>query len=156
MTGLKPLRKLSHPQEVIRQFTPNWFTMNMGTGILFLMLAQFPFFVFGLKSLTRILFWADIGFYLLFCGMFIGRWVFFTKEALRLLDHPVQSMFLGGIPMGLAWRRSSIARSISMEASPLPFTRPWFCGSPMPPSLFSSAGWCHSTCSPGSPMPSRT
>ena len=102
MTDLKPLRKLSHPREAIRQFTPNWFTLNMGTGILFLMLAEFPFFVFGLVPLTRILFWADIGFYLLFCGMFIGRWVFFTRGALRLLDHPVQSMFLGAIPMGLA------------------------------------------------------
>jgi len=29
-------------REIVRQFTPNWFTVTMGTGILFLSLNQFP------------------------------------------------------------------------------------------------------------------
>ena len=31
---IRPLRQLEHPREVIRQFTPNWFAVTMGTGIL--------------------------------------------------------------------------------------------------------------------------
>ena len=30
----RPLVQLSHPREVVRQFTPNWFAVTMGTGIL--------------------------------------------------------------------------------------------------------------------------
>ena len=37
-----PLSRLSHPREVIRRFTPNWFTATMGTGILALALNQSP------------------------------------------------------------------------------------------------------------------
>lgn len=102
MTDFRPLRRLTHPRELVRQFTPNWFTLNMGTGILFLMLAEFPLFVPGLKATTHVLFWADIAFYATFVLLFAGRWIFFTKDALKLLDHPVMSMFLGAIPMGLA------------------------------------------------------
>lgn len=74
----------------------------MGTGILFLMLAEFPYHLPGLETLTRVLFWADIGFYVAFTILFAGRWLFFTSGALKLLDHSVMSMFLGAIPMGLA------------------------------------------------------
>lgn len=30
--GLRPLSNLSSPREVVRQFTPNWFTATMGTA----------------------------------------------------------------------------------------------------------------------------
>ena len=30
---LKPFSHHDHPSEVIRQFTPNWFTATMGTGV---------------------------------------------------------------------------------------------------------------------------
>lgn len=102
MIDLHPLRKLSRPREVVHQFTPNWFALNMGTGILFLMLAEFPIPVPGIEPLTRVLFWADIGFYVLFSILFVSWFAFFRHDAFRLLDHPVQSMFLGAIPMGLA------------------------------------------------------
>ena len=42
LTGLKPLSRLDHPREMIRQFTPNWFAATMGTGILALALPQVP------------------------------------------------------------------------------------------------------------------
>lgn len=102
MIDLRPLQKLSRPRELVHQFTPNWFALNMGTGILFLMLAEFPVPIPGITPLTRILFWADVGFYITFSILFISRFVFFRHDAYKLLDHPVQSMFLGAIPMGLA------------------------------------------------------
>lgn len=42
LQGLKPLSRLDHPREMIRQFTPNWFAATMGTGILALALPQIP------------------------------------------------------------------------------------------------------------------
>ncbi len=38
--------------EVVRQFTPNWFTVTMGTGILALALNQFPLSVSGLHEIA--------------------------------------------------------------------------------------------------------
>lgn len=99
---LHPLSRLSRPQEVIRQFTPNWFTATMGTGILALMLAQFPFHVPGLQAISRGLWIANIALFALLSVMFVARWVFFPDAFRRMLTHSVQSMFLGAIPMGLA------------------------------------------------------
>ena len=39
----KPFYQLEHHHEVIRQFTPNWFTMTMGTGVVALILSEFSF-----------------------------------------------------------------------------------------------------------------
>ena len=40
--GIRPLSRLEHPREVIRQFTPNWFAATMGTGILALACRRSP------------------------------------------------------------------------------------------------------------------
>ncbi len=59
-TGLKPFSLLSHPREVIRQFTPNWFAVTMGTGILSLALVQFPVHIPGLRALAEGLWFFNI------------------------------------------------------------------------------------------------
>ncbi|MDA8158885.1 MAG: TDT family transporter [Deltaproteobacteria bacterium] len=99
--GLRPLKYVSHPTDLIKQFTPNWFTMNMGTGILALMLGAFPYHIAGLHIIAESLWIADIALFILFSLLFIGRFVFYFESAKKLLGHPVQSMFLGAIPMGL-------------------------------------------------------
>ena len=101
MSSWKPLNRLPSPLELVRQFTPNWFTVNMGTGITFLLLAQFPAHITGLHDIAYGLFVADATLFALFAALFAARWVFFTKDAMPLLRHPVQSMFLGAIPMAL-------------------------------------------------------
>ncbi|WP_233279562.1 TDT family transporter [Acidihalobacter yilgarnensis] len=89
-------------KEIVRHFTPNWFTMNMGTGILFLSLHEsFPAALPGQDWLTRGLWWFDMGLYVLFSSLLLARLVWFPDSLGRLLRHPVQSMFLGAIPMGL-------------------------------------------------------
>ncbi len=101
MSAWKPLNRLPSPIELVRQFTPNWFTVNMGTGITFLLLAQFPAHIAGLHALAYALFIADAAIFALFACLFTARWLFFTRHAMPLLRHPVQSMFLGAIPMAL-------------------------------------------------------
>ena len=100
--GLRPLSNLSSPREVVRQFTPNWFTATMGTGILALALNQFPVAVPGLHSVAQGLWAFDIGLFVLFALLYGARWVMFTGEAARIFGHSVVSMFFGAIPMSLA------------------------------------------------------
>jgi hypothetical protein len=38
--------------EIVRNFTPNWFTVTMGTGVLALTLNQFPLAVPGLRAIA--------------------------------------------------------------------------------------------------------
>jgi tellurite resistance protein TehA-like permease len=48
---------LAKLREIIRQFTPNWFTVTMGTGILALALNQFPVEIPGLHGVAEGYWW---------------------------------------------------------------------------------------------------
>lgn len=98
----RPLTRLSSPVEVVRQFTPNWFTATMGTGILALALNQFSREVPVLHAVGRGLWVFNIGLFLVCCGLYAARWIFFFDGARRIFGHSVVSMFFGAIPMGLA------------------------------------------------------
>lgn len=100
--GNLPLSKLSHPREVIRQFTPNWFAATMGTGILALTLGQLPVQIPGLQLFAHGLWLFNIGLFVLFSVLYAARWVLFFDEARRVFGHSTVSMFFGTIPMGLA------------------------------------------------------
>ena len=97
----RPLTHLRHPREAIRYFTPNWFTMTMGTGIVLLMIHAFPYAFPGQAALTRGLWWGDMILYVAFSTLFAARLLVQRDTVRQLLCHPVQSMFLGAIPMGL-------------------------------------------------------
>ncbi|KUY62037.1 TDT family transporter [Burkholderia sp. RF2-non_BP3] len=86
----------------IRQFTPNWFAMTMGNGIVFLVIAGLPWHFAGQMQLARMLWAADSVLYVVFAGMFAARWIFYADTIRPMLHHPLQSMFLGAVPMGLA------------------------------------------------------
>jgi C4-dicarboxylate transporter/malic acid transport protein len=88
--------------EIVRNFTPNWFTVTMGTGVLALTLNQFPLAVPGLRAIATLLWLANIVLFALFSLLYGARWVFFPLEAKLIFRHPVMSMFFGAIPMGLA------------------------------------------------------
>jgi C4-dicarboxylate transporter/malic acid transport protein len=87
---------------IVRNFTPNWFTVTMGTGGVALALNQFPFDVPGLHALATALWLANIALFAVFAGLYAARWMLFPREARLIFDHPVMSMFFGAIPMGLA------------------------------------------------------
>jgi C4-dicarboxylate transporter/malic acid transport protein len=88
--------------ETVRQFTPNWFTVNMGTGILALALNQAPFITPVLHRIAECLWFSNIGLFVLFAALYAARWLLFPREARRIFGHSVMSMFFGAIPMGLA------------------------------------------------------
>jgi C4-dicarboxylate transporter/malic acid transport protein len=86
----------------IRQFTPNWFTVTMGTGILALAINQFPSAAPGLHAAGQALWLINIALFGLFSALYAARWILFPAEARRIFGHSVMSMFFGAIPMGLA------------------------------------------------------
>ena len=96
---LRPFKRLAHPREVIRQFTPNWFAVVMGTGVLALALPQA---FAGLHGVAEVLWWLAAGLFVLFGVLYGARWLMFFHEARRIFTHSTVSMFFGTIPMGLA------------------------------------------------------
>ncbi len=95
-------RRHSGLLEIIRQFTPNWFTATMGTGILALALNQFPWPIPGLHTIAIGLWMANIVLFITFSLLYAARWIIFFDGAKRIFGHSVISMFFGAIPMGLA------------------------------------------------------
>ena len=88
--------------EIVRNFTPNWFTVTMGTGALALTLNQFPLAIPGLRAVAVGLWLGNIALFTLFSLLYAARWLLFPREAALIFRHPVMSMFFGAIPMGLA------------------------------------------------------
>ena len=88
--------------ERVRFFTPNWFTLTMGTGVLALAIAQATTASGVLFSLGCLLWMLNLGLFTLFSFLYIGRWVAYPQESAKIIDDPQMSMFLGTIPMGLA------------------------------------------------------
>lgn len=81
-----PLRGLPHPLarldgslELVRQFTPSWFTAAMGTGILALALNQPPFWLPGAQAIARGLWPFDIVLFVLFAALYLARWVLSSR-----------------------------------------------------------------------------
>lgn len=95
-------RRHSGLLEIIRQFTPNWFTATMGTGILALCLNLLPLPIPGLHLAGMVLWLFNIVLFTVFSGLYAARWVIFYDGARRIFGHSVMSMFFGAIPMGLA------------------------------------------------------
>ncbi|MNR89182.1 C4-dicarboxylate transporter/malic acid transport protein [compost metagenome] len=98
----KPFTQLGQRHNVIRQFTPNWFTVSMGTGVVALIVSEFPM----LKALTwqlgTGLWYFNILLFVLFSVLYGLRWAFYPHEAKQIFQHPSMSLFLGTIPMALA------------------------------------------------------
>lgn len=98
----KPFYQLEQTRDVIRQFTPNWFTMTMGTGVVALILSEFPFAQALLWQVATGLWQFNIMVFSAFMMLYLLRWLIYPQEAKQIFSHPSMALFLGAIPMGLA------------------------------------------------------
>lgn len=98
----RPFTRLPEPLAFIRHFTPNWFAMTMGTGVLALVIAHLPWPIAGANALAEALWWLGVALFAIFTLLFGLRLALYRDTVWPMLLHPVQSMFLGAIPMGLA------------------------------------------------------
>lgn len=98
----RPFSRLPEPWAFVRHFTPNWFAMTMGTGVLALVIAHLPWALPGQMLLAEALWLFGVVLFALFALLFLTRVLLHRDTLWPMLLHPVQSMFLGAIPMGLA------------------------------------------------------
>ena len=99
---LRPFTRLPEPWAFVRHFTPNWFAMTMGTGVLALVIANLPWAFAGRDDLAFALWLINALLFVTFSLLFAARCLLFRDTFMPMLTHPVQSMYLGAIPMGLA------------------------------------------------------
>lgn len=98
----KPFTQLGQRHNIIRQFTPNWFTVSMGTGVVALIVSEFPMIKALTWQLGTGLWYFNILLFVLFSVLYGLRWAFYPHEAKQIFQHPSMSLFLGTIPMALA------------------------------------------------------
>lgn len=97
-----PFYQLPTKQNIIREFTPNWFAITMGTGVMALIMANFPVASDIFYRVGHTLWLINSLLFSIFTVLYLARWYFYPHEAKQILQHPSMSLFLGTIPMGLA------------------------------------------------------
>lgn len=117
----KPLTR--HDQgwrRVVRNFTPSfvpnvsscqsnanltptrWFSVTMGTGIVSILLHNLPYNGVWLYWISVMIFALNVLLFSMGCIMSILRYTLYPEIFRVMVTHPVQSMFIGTFPMGLA------------------------------------------------------
>lgn len=107
----KPMRR-SGIKERVLHFTPSWFSVTMGTGVVATLLNLLPWSSIhsGLRYPAACFLLADIVIFILFLCAFFARYLMYPEVVPLTIKHPQKSMFLGTIPMGLITIISGIAQ----------------------------------------------
>jgi len=95
------LRDINCKCEIIKNFTPSWFALVMGTGILAMTSLFYSQYIPFLKNISFLLFYFNTVLFFILLIPWILRWIIFKKEALKDLEHPVISNFYATIAIGM-------------------------------------------------------
>ncbi|CDM28246.1 hypothetical protein DTO013E5_3848 [Penicillium roqueforti] len=89
-------------RRIVRNFSPSWFAVTMGTGIVSVLMVSIPFD-------TPVLYYLSIVFFLLNAVLFtlafitsVLRYTLYPEIWQVMIQDPTNSLFLGTIPMGFA------------------------------------------------------
>ncbi|KAK5047789.1 hypothetical protein LTR84_006454 [Exophiala bonariae] len=101
-TFLAPTRYDVGWRRVVRNFSPSWFSVTMGTGIVSVLLISIPF-----KAAW--LYWLSVAFFILNAVLFtcaflisVLRYTLYPEIWSVMIADPTNSLFLGTVPMGFA------------------------------------------------------
>ena len=97
----RPSARLPLLSQAVRHFGPNWFAATMGTGVVALILGHFSALPLFYEA-GRLLWLLNMGLFALFSALYLAHWLLHRETARSIASHPVLSMALGTIPMGLA------------------------------------------------------
>ena len=86
----------------ILNFTPSWFSVTMGTGIMSILLHTSPHKFSGEAVIGTVLYFVNVFLFISFSLVTLIRYIIFPWAFMRMISHSSQSLFLGTIPMGLA------------------------------------------------------
>ncbi|KAL0956587.1 hypothetical protein HGRIS_002725 [Hohenbuehelia grisea] len=89
-------------KDIVRNFAPAWFAVNMGTGAISLLFYAFPYGngSQGLNVFALIFFFLNLVLFATFVLVQCVRYAMFPDIWWIMLYHPVQSLYLGCMPMG--------------------------------------------------------
>ncbi|KAJ3578073.1 hypothetical protein NPX13_g2493 [Xylaria arbuscula] len=89
-------------RRIIIGFTPSWFSVNMGTGITSILLHNFPYNASWLYWISVVIFALNVLLFSVFSVISVLRYILFPGLWTATIKNPVQSLFLGTFPIGLA------------------------------------------------------
>lgn len=89
-------------RRIVLNFTPSWFSVNMGTGIVSILLHNLPYNGDWLRFISIAIFALNVVLFFTFLLISAVRYTLFRGLFTAMLRHPVQSLFLGTFPMGFA------------------------------------------------------
>ena len=80
----------------------SWFSVNMGTGIVSILLHNLPYNGAWLYWISVVIFALNVALFIFFLFVSLLRYVLYPEIWVVMIQHPTQSLFLGTFPMGLA------------------------------------------------------
>lgn len=86
----------------IINFTPSWYSVNMGTGVLSILLHSAPHQFKHMSEIGAILYLVNCALFVIFFIISCLRYTLYPFVLRRLINNSAQCMFLGTFPMGLA------------------------------------------------------
>ncbi|PWY78105.1 malate permease [Aspergillus sclerotioniger CBS 115572] len=89
-------------RKLIRHFTPSWFSVTMGTGIVSVLLNTLPYNGQWLYWISVVCFAFNVLLFTMGCIITFLRYTLYPEIFFAMIKHPVQSMFIGTFPMGFA------------------------------------------------------
>ncbi len=95
------LRDIECKCQIVKNFSPSWFASVMGTGILALTSLFYSRYIPVLENIAHVLFYFNVVIFFVLLIPWVLRWIFFRKEALKDLVHPILSNFYATIAIGM-------------------------------------------------------
>ncbi|EPE09986.1 c4-dicarboxylate transporter malic acid transport [Ophiostoma piceae UAMH 11346] len=89
-------------RRVVRNFTPSWFSVCMGTGVVSILLHNLPYNAEWVRYISIVVFCLNILLFIAFSAITLTRYIAYPEIWGVMIKHPSQSLFLGCIPMGFA------------------------------------------------------
>ncbi|KIW40348.1 hypothetical protein, variant [Exophiala oligosperma] len=89
-------------RRVVRNFSPSWFSVTMGTGVVSLLLITIPFKADWLYWLSVVFFVLNTVLFTLALLISILRYTLYPEIWAVMIADPTNSLFLGTMPMGFA------------------------------------------------------
>ncbi|KAJ5815793.1 hypothetical protein N7447_008026 [Penicillium robsamsonii] len=89
-------------RRIVRNFSPSWFAITMGTGIVSVLMISVPFDAPVLYYLSIVFFLLNIVFFILASVTSVLRYTLYPEIWNVMIQDPINSLFLATIPMGFA------------------------------------------------------
>ncbi|BDD64377.1 hypothetical protein MAP00_009202 [Monascus purpureus] len=89
-------------RRVVRHFSPSWFSVTMGTGIVAMLLTTIPYQNASLYYLSIIFFVLNLVLFATALGISILRYALYPGIWTVMIQDPTNSLFLATMPMGFA------------------------------------------------------